>query len=74
MKLNVEFTLLSDDNSMIDESADDATQIQLTPETGVPGCFKLYIHYRGRTVVRICKIKAEQITVGGPLQFVTTGA
>lgn len=53
----------------LDLIADETIQVELQHETGFPNRFKLYVHREGRTIVRICKLKAEQINV--PTRFYT---
>lgn len=71
MKINIDIKLLEKSDAdpseakMFDEAANEETQVQISPELGVPGSYKLYIHQSGRTVVRICKLKNTQIEVNG---------
>lgn len=52
---------IGDMDSMLDLIADEDTQVEFQQETGFKDRFKLYIHVAGRTVVRVCKLKREQI-------------
>jgi len=51
----------SDAETTLDFAADEATQVEIQPEVGLPGSFKLYVHHQGRTIVRVCKLRATQI-------------
>lgn len=57
---------LSSVDSGFDEAANAMTQVEISAETGIPGSYKLYIHQGGKTVVRICKIKGEQLLLPKP--------
>lgn len=50
---------------LIDMVAEKTTQIEIMPEVGLVNTFKLYVHNNGKTVIRICKIKLDQINFGG---------
>jgi hypothetical protein len=45
----------------IDLVADETMQVEVQKELASPGTFKLYVHEGGRTIIRICKIKHENI-------------
>lgn len=47
----------------LDVIATEDVQIEVQEEAGNPGLFKLYMHYSGHTVVRICKLSAAQFTL-----------
>lgn len=42
---------------------EDFVQVETQREAGNPGKFKLYVHFNGRTILRICKLSRSQISV-----------
>lgn len=49
----------------IDEVAHKFMQVEILPEAGQPGMFKLYVHEFGKTTLRICKLTDEQLVYPG---------
>ena len=47
-------------NDPLDLIADDTYQVEILPDIGRKGCFKLYVHINGTTFIRIGNIKREQ--------------
>lgn len=35
--------------------------VEIMPEVGMPGNFKLYVHRAGMTLVRVCKLDRDHI-------------
>lgn len=52
-------------NEQIDLAADEFTQVEVQAEVGGMGTHKLYVHQGGKTIFRMCKLKPEQILIGG---------
>lgn len=47
-----------------DAVAEATTQVEVVPEPGLPGHYKLYIHENGRTILRLGRIPRENLKIG----------
>lgn len=54
-----------DEIASIDLVADEAMQVEVQHEAGTQDRYKLYVHYLGRTIIRICKLREEQFAIAG---------
>ncbi len=63
--------VMSSEMQLYDMVADEATQVEIQREAAFASKYKLYIHQAGRSIVRICKLKRDQITIYENLLHVT---
>lgn len=63
ISLETGITNVNPDKLEVDIASQDDIQVEIQPEIGFSDKFKLYINHNGRTIIRICKLRASDIMI-----------